>query len=77
MNKIFSINDPDALERLREQTKQDIIKKPKGLEKSVAAKQLHSSAAQEVQAAQDFLSAQNRLALRNERVLQGLLRLQC
>ncbi len=72
MNKIFSTNDPDAIERLREKTKPD-VRKTETQPLMVAAKRLRSSGAAEIDAAGDLMSAQNRLVLRNERVLQGLL----
>jgi capsid protein len=72
MNKIFSANDPDAIERLRDNTKQN-VKKTEAQEHPAAARRLRSSGGALVEAATDILSAQNRLVLRNERMLQGLL----
>jgi hypothetical protein len=72
MNKIFSANDPEAIERLRDKTKQNVVK-TESQNLTVSTGRNKPAGGAEVEAVADILSAQNRLVLRNERVLQGLL----
>jgi hypothetical protein len=72
MNKIFSANDPETFERLRQKNRQD-IQKTEAQNLTAAAKRLQSGGGAGVEAAADLLTAQHRLVLRDERVLQGLL----
>jgi hypothetical protein len=68
MTKIFSTNDPDAIERLRE--KNQLKRTDSG--KGIATGRERTASGAGADATEDLSTAQNRLLLRHERVLQGL-----
>jgi hypothetical protein len=69
MTKIFSTNDPDAIERFRE--KNQLKRTDAG--KDVAAARARTASGSVDDEPETIFTAQNRLMLRHERVLQGLL----